>query len=227
MQRNLEIAAAREMELIQQKRDQEIEMNDYRKKCQQPEHGHDFDLSDPEGKRKSLPARVDDEDPRLTVSGGQLFIGEDLLMQKRLRDQKIMQKQWLDQQIAERKNLEQNKKLADQRMHQSISKHDLYTVSQSDRLMTEKRDLQRQIREYNEALANQKREQTRQRREMEQKDNLAEIYNFLSSDLLRETQPKGDFSRFEIVAEYFNLFPKKNQAVVLALTGSYRTPTST
>lgn len=191
MQRNLEIADARENELREQKRQAEIELNDYRKKCQQPQQCNDFDLYDPEGKKKSLPARVDDNDPRLTVSGGQLFLGEDLTNQNRVREQKIMQKQWLDQQIAERKNLEIDKKRADQMVHDSISRHDLYTVSQSDRMLTEKRDLQRQIREYNEALANQKRENEKQRKEMEQKDNLAEIYNFLSSDLLRESQPKG------------------------------------
>lgn len=191
MQRNLEIAAARDNDLREQKRQAEIDMNDYRRKCQQPQHCNDFDLYDPNGKKKSLPGRVDDNDPRLTISGGQLFLGEDLTNQNRLREQKIMQKQWLDQQIAERKSLEQNKKRADHMMHESISKHDLYTVSQSDRMLNEKRDLQRQIREYNEALASQKRDNERQRKEMEQKDNLAEIYNFLSSDLLRESQPKG------------------------------------
>ena len=191
LQRNLEIADAREYELKEQKRQAEVELNEFRMKCQQPQQTVDFDLYDPEGKKKSLPARVDDEDPRLSQSGGQLFMGEDLMQQNRLREQKVLQKQWLDQQIAERKNLALDQKRADQKVHESMSQHDLYSVSQSDKMLNEKRDLQRQIREYNEAMANQKRENDKQRRAMEQKDNLAEIYNFLSSDLLQETQPKG------------------------------------
>lgn len=191
MRRNLEIANARDAELRDQKKQSEIELNEYRMQCQQPRDSNDYDLYDPHGKKKSLPARLDDNDPRLSKSGGQLFLGEDLTHQNRLREQKILQKQWLDQQIAERKNLEMNQKKSDMLMHQSISKHDIYSCNQSDRLMSEKRDLQRQIREYNEALANQKRENDKKRKEMEQQDNLAEIYNFLSSDLLKESQPKG------------------------------------
>lgn len=191
MRKNLEIAEMRENELREQKKQSEIELNEYRKYCQQPKDCNDFDLNDPNGKRNSLPARVDDRDPRLSKSGGQLFLGEDLTHQNRIREQKILQKQWLDQQIAERKNLEMNKKKSDQLMHDSISKHDIYSVSQSDRLMNEKRDLQRQIREYNQSLATQKRANEKMRKELEQQDNMAEIFNFLSSDLLRENQPKG------------------------------------
>lgn len=191
MRKNLEIAEAREAELREQKKQSEVELNEYRKLCQQPKDCNDFDLNDPNGKKKSLPARLDDCDPRLSKSGGQLFLGEDLTHQNRVREQKILQKHWLDQQIAERKNFEMNQKKSDQLMHESIWKHDIYSCNQSDRLMNEKRDLQRQIREYNEALANQKRENEKKRKEMEQQDNLAEIYNFLSSDLLKESQPKG------------------------------------
>ena len=191
MQKNLEIAEMRAKELRDQKKQSEIELNEYRMLCQRPKDCNDFDLNDPHGKKKSLPARVDDLDPRLSKSGGQLFLGEDLTHQNRVREQKILQKQWLDQQIAERKNLEMNKKKSDQLMHETISKHDIYSVSQSDRLMMEKRDLQRQIREYNQSLAMQKRANEKKRKDLEQQDNMAEIFNFLSSDLLKENQPKG------------------------------------
>lgn len=191
MKRNLEIAEARADEMRDQKKQSEIELNEYRKQCQQPRDTNDYDLYDPEGKRKSLPARLDDEDPRLSKSGGQLFLGEDLTHQNRIREQQVLQKQWLDQQIAERKSLEMNQKKSDRLFDESMSRHDLYTISQGDRVMSEKRDLQRQIREYNQALANQKRENVKKQKEMDQQDNLAEIYNFLSSDLLKERQPNG------------------------------------
>lgn len=72
MQRNLEIAEAKEQEMMEQKRLKEKEINQYRKEFQKPNDTHEFDLSDPEAKKKMLPARQDDCDPRLSVSGAQL-----------------------------------------------------------------------------------------------------------------------------------------------------------
>ena len=191
MRRNLELAEQRELEFRNQKKQSEIELNEYRKNCQQSKDCVDFDLNDPDGQRKTFPARLDDNDPRLSISGGQQFIGEDLMNINRLREQKFLQKQWLDQQIAERKQLEDNKKEAERKMSDSLCKHDAHAVFLGNRLHDDKRGLQRQIREYNESLALQKRENDKKRKEMEQQDNLAEIYNFLSSDLLKENQPKG------------------------------------
>lgn len=191
MKRNLELAAEREREFNEQKKKAEMELNQFRKTCQQPQDCVDFDLNDPEGKKKSLPARVDDNDPRLSISGGQQFIGEDLMNQNRIREQKMLQKQWLDQQIAERRQLEENKKQADRKMSDTMCNFDSHAVFLGNRMSEDKRSLQKQIREYNESLAQQKRENDKKRRELEQQDNLAEIYNFLSSDLLKESQPKG------------------------------------
>lgn len=191
MQKNLEISRAREAEIEEQKRKAEMEINEFRKNCQQPQDSTDFDLIDPNGNKKSLPARLDDNDPRLSISGGQLFIGEDLANHNRIREQKMLQKQWLDQQIAERKALNCSQKEADKKMSESIYKHDMNAVFFGNKVNEDKRDLQRQIREYNQSLAQQKRENDKKRREMDQQDSLAEIYNFLSSDLLKENQPKG------------------------------------
>ena len=41
----------------------------YRKEHQRIQDRREFDLYDPDSKKKDLPARVSDEDPRLTVSG--------------------------------------------------------------------------------------------------------------------------------------------------------------
>lgn len=191
MRKNLELAAEREREFSDQKRKSEIELNEFRKNFQKPKDCVDFDLNDPDGSKNEYPARLDDNDPRLSISGGQQFIGEDLMNQNRIREQKLLQKQWLDQQIAERKALNDNKKEAEKKMSNSMCMHDAHAVFLGNRLNDDKRDLQRQIREYNESLAQQKRENDKKRKELEQQDNLAEIYNFLSSDLLKESQPKG------------------------------------
>lgn len=191
MKKNIQIAEARQQEINDHKRQSEVEMNSFRQQQQQRQDGNDFDLFDPEGLKKSYPARLDDDDPRLSKSGGQLFIGEDLQHQQRIREQQNLQRHWLDQQIAEKKNMKMNEKRADMQMAKSMSHHDLFTVEKSERMLNDKREIQRQIREYNQALATQKRDNEKKRRELEQKDNLAEIFNNLSSDLLKEQQPKG------------------------------------
>ena len=191
MRRNLDLASQREREFRDQKKQSEIEMNEFRKNCQQSRDGVDFDLNDPDGQRNAYPGRLDDNDPRLSISGGQQFIGEDLMNENRIREQKNLQKQWLDQQIAERKQLESSKKEAEKKMSDSLCKHDAHAVFLGHRMHDDKRGLQKQIREYNESLALQKRENDKKRKEMEQQDNQAEIYNFLSSDLLKESQPNG------------------------------------
>ena len=50
----------------------------------------EFDINDPDSKLKDVPARVSDEDPRLTISGMQKFDGEDLEYERR---KKLQQKQ--------------------------------------------------------------------------------------------------------------------------------------
>ena len=63
---------------------------EYHKEHQKTRDRREFDLYDPDSKKKDLPARVSDEDPRLTVSGMQSFDGEDLMYEKR---KKLQQEQ--------------------------------------------------------------------------------------------------------------------------------------
>ena len=63
---------------------------EFRKENQRAEDRREFDINDPDFKKKDLPARVNDTDPRLTVSGMQQFNGEDLEYERR---KKLQQKQ--------------------------------------------------------------------------------------------------------------------------------------
>ncbi|CAO1432620.1 unnamed protein product [Diamesa hyperborea] len=190
-QRNNEIAELKDREMQVQRKQSEIELIQYRQKFQNFNDRNEFDLNDPQYKKKHLPGRLDDVDSRLSISGGQLFIGEDLSNPNRLRDQKVLQRNWLDQQIAERKIFETNRKKSDQLMSASLSMHDLHSVDMNERRISDKRQLQREIRDYNENLAQQKRDCDKKQKQQEQEDNLAEIYNLLSSDFLREHELKG------------------------------------
>lgn len=54
------------------------------------EDRREYDINDPDFVHKGMPARVSDNDPRLTVSGMQRFDGEDLEYERR---KKLQQKQ--------------------------------------------------------------------------------------------------------------------------------------
>merc|ERR1719271_1626866 len=53
-------------------------IDQFRASEQGKEKAREYDLNDPLSKLKDLPARVGDDDPRLSVSGMQQFHGEDL-----------------------------------------------------------------------------------------------------------------------------------------------------
>ena len=55
-----------------------IKLNEFRKLYQTPDTRKEWDLYDPDGKKKDKPARVSDDDPRCGISSLQKFLGEDL-----------------------------------------------------------------------------------------------------------------------------------------------------
>ncbi len=65
-------------------------MNEFRKNHQKPESRKEWDLNDPESKKKDKAARVSDDDPRCGVSSIQKFLGEDLNEKER---KKLQQEQ--------------------------------------------------------------------------------------------------------------------------------------
>lgn len=67
------IVNAKEREVHMEKHRIFNEINDFRAKFQRPEDRREYDLYDPHGKRKDLPARLSDTDPRLTVSSAQKY----------------------------------------------------------------------------------------------------------------------------------------------------------
>ena len=69
--------------LLQKRQENDIKeinksINKFRKTFQAPEDRLEFDIYDPNGKKKEKPARISDNDPRCGVSSMQKFSGEDL-----------------------------------------------------------------------------------------------------------------------------------------------------
>ncbi|XP_062556055.1 RIB43A-like with coiled-coils protein 2 [Armigeres subalbatus] len=164
----------------------ENEVNHFRSLYQRPEQSRDFDLFDPNGLKKSLPARVGDDDPRLSISGAQIFDGEDLTEKDRKRLQMQQQRSWLEQQIRDKRQAEQDQIAADKYLEEALEARE----QRVHQLATEERNIRHKIQEnvdqYNRHLMQQQEYERQQKQREDEEDNLAEIYNNLTSDMLTE-----------------------------------------
>lgn len=178
-------------ELLHQRQERDIRelnksLNEFRKEHQRDIDRREFDLYDPDSKQKDLPARVSDEDPRVTQSGMQVFGGEDLMYEKRRSLQQEQMREWSSQQMAEKERL-----LSEERHSQRL--YDLKACELDQRAvelaMAEdetRRAINVATKDYNLALAKEKCAQQQQEKAQEQDDNYTELSNGIHGDLLTE-----------------------------------------
>ena len=88
-------------------------LNEFRALHQQPESRREWDLYDPDAKKKDKPARVSDDDPRCGISSLQKFDGEDLNNKARTKFQNEQLREWSAQQAREKQQADNNQKKAD------------------------------------------------------------------------------------------------------------------
>ncbi|XP_013111915.2 RIB43A-like with coiled-coils protein 2 [Stomoxys calcitrans] len=177
---------AKELELAKRRRAVENDLNYYRCRFQNKQQSREFDLNDPESIKKSKPARIADDDINLGISSAQIFIGEDLGHSERQRRQREQQRAWLDQQIKERKQAENARLQADRVIYESINARDqrLEDMANSERKV--RHQVLDSIQQFNCELARRKREERLRKQKEKVEDDMAEIYNMLSSDMLTE-----------------------------------------
>ncbi|EDW94206.1 RIB43A-like with coiled-coils protein 2 [Drosophila yakuba] len=177
---------AQEKELEKKQRVVDSDLNYYRCRYQRKEQRREFDLNDPNFLKKARPTRVADNDISLGVSSAQIFQGEDLYNTDRKLRQREQQRAWLDQQVQERKKAEDARKQADNLLMDNVGCRDkhLQEMAKSDHQM--RNQVIQRVRQFNINMAKQKQlDREREKRE-KYEDDMAEIYNMLSSDMLTE-----------------------------------------
>jgi hypothetical protein len=100
-----------EIEKQRIKRDMEKEAKEFSLQNLHYEARREFDLNDPNAKKKGVPARIGDDDPRCGPASIQKFGGEDLMKRHREVQQQKAQASWVEQQIFEKtmaKQMEQD-----------------------------------------------------------------------------------------------------------------------
>ncbi|XP_065361192.1 RIB43A-like with coiled-coils protein 2 [Calliphora vicina] len=176
----------KELELEKRKRVVESDINFYRCRFQRKEQRREFDLNDPDSIKKSQPVRLADDDFSLGISSAQIFNGEDLGQRERQQKQREQQRAWLDQQILERKRAEESRLQADKVLQESIQSRDkrLEDMANSERKV--RHQIVDSIRQYNCQMAKQKHQESLRKKQEKTEDDMAEIYNMLTSDILTE-----------------------------------------
>lgn len=161
-------------------------VNKFRQEHQQPESRREFDIYDPEGKKKDKPARVSDDDPRCGISSMQKFLGEDLNDVERKKLQQAQLRAWSEQQASERA-------LEAAKCARADHLHDLKSLELDQRAMQLERDemdcrrnLNLAGKEYNLALARERCANEDDGKRQAQEDNFTEISNQVFSDMLTE-----------------------------------------
>lgn len=161
-------------------------INEFRMHYQRPEDRREFDLNDPQFLKKQLPARFRDDDPRCGISSAQKFEGEDLLSEERLKIQREQIRAWLDQQVNERVSAQKERKDAEEAYQAAMIARDKRALELEHLEKECKKRLELACLRYNKALADEKEMHNKHKLLEEQHDNIAEMYNMMTSDMLTE-----------------------------------------
>lgn len=180
------VALQQEVNMIRAAREKELE--DYRKTYQKRWMAREWDLNDPLAKAKELPARVSDDDPRNGPASLQKFEGEDLDQDNRRKAQQRQQRAWAKQQVEEKlakKWLEQERnRIYDERNEETNFR--TYEIEQS--IAKQRRLRTRNTADFNNALAEQQRQEAIRHKEEETRLGLEEIAYQMNSDFLNERE---------------------------------------
>jgi len=165
---------------------QNVELNKFRAEQQTAASRREFDLYDPESKKKDQPARVSDDDPRCQVSGLQLFQGEDLSAKERKKLQQEQMREWIKQQLSE-KNREKEASMHAETLYQrkmmQLDQRAVLLAKEEDEC---RRNLNVATKSYNAALDAERKAKEAIDKQKELDDNFTELSNQVYGDTLTE-----------------------------------------
>nr|CAB3265577.1 pf-rib protofilament ribbon protein [Phallusia mammillata] len=177
--------------MLQKRQEQDIHnlekaLNEFRDRYQRPETRKEFDLYDPDAKKKDKPSRVSDDDPRCGISSMQKFDGEDLNSKARKKLQQEQLREWSLKQKKDKENALAQQKYADN----LYDKKRIELDQRGMELETSERECRRQIeistKDFNLAQDRERKERENLNARHEQDDNFTEISNHVFGDMLTE-----------------------------------------
>ncbi|XP_074057366.1 RIB43A-like with coiled-coils protein 1 [Macrotis lagotis] len=180
------LAQLLEKEELQNTRQVAQQVQTFRERKQRPQDGRDFNLYDPASLRKEKPPQVGDLDPRCGLSSIQLFAGEDLgqtTCQHLQQEQFLKELNYQREECCQAKKDEKYSEILDD---QKLIEMDLQAAHLGDLETACRKATDVAMANYNRAQAKEVKVQRCLVRQREQDDNLADICNHLTSDMLTE-----------------------------------------
>ncbi|KAG5510350.1 hypothetical protein JKF63_07679 [Porcisia hertigi] len=194
----------------------EKELQDYRQTFQKKELGREWDLNDPQARRKELPARVGDNDPRNGASSLQKFEGEDLDYPARKAAQQLQQRQWAQQQVNEKlakKWMEQERDRTFDDLNEEVN-YRLYEVER--KVADQRRLMEKNGADFNRALAEQQRREAVRAKEEDTRLGLEEMAYQMNSDFLNERESVVSELGTKVLAERYKGMTDSQKALLRA-----------
>jgi len=180
-----------EQERLRAERTKMQYLDQFRATEQAKDRAREYDLNDPLSKKNDLPGRCSDDDPRLSVSGMQKFHGEDLSYAHRMKVQQEELKQWNDEALATKQAALAREKAMDDAYATRALEIDQMKTSLEATARQARNATNVAVAEYQLAQAAAKRERDAASQKSELQDNVEEIANNLSGDLLTENPAVG------------------------------------
>eukprot|EP00118_Oscarella_pearsei_P000531 m.5175 g.5175 ORF g.5175 m.5175 type:complete len:380 (+) comp12381_c0_seq1:62-1201(+) len=163
-----------------------LALNDFRKTSQPFELRREFDLNDPEAKKKDKPARVSGVDPRCRVSSIQKLQGEDLSHTARVKLQQEQAREWYHQQIEEKQQKKQEQDFADRMYDKKALEMDQRAQGLAEAEAQCRQAINLATKELNLALAQDTEAKRRLEKTQEEDNNFTELANQIQGDFLTE-----------------------------------------
>ncbi|GBM05362.1 RIB43A-like with coiled-coils protein 2 [Araneus ventricosus] len=179
------LALAVEEQRRQNMRDQCKQIDEFRLSVQRPENSRDFDLFDPNLKKKEKPPRISCHDI-CPISGIQRLEGEDLDYETRMKKQKQQVHDVLLEQMLEQQMQRLNFKKAEHDWESSLLQQDNYAKKLLLSEMDDRKSSSSHLANDNKHLAWQKQEINRQQKIREEYENRKDIEFHYYGDMLTE-----------------------------------------
>ncbi|XP_014474974.1 PREDICTED: RIB43A-like with coiled-coils protein 2 isoform X2 [Dinoponera quadriceps] len=193
--RSSQLAAHLERQQEEERRQIHKEIESFRREHQRAEDRRDYDLYDPEALRKSLPLRVDDDDPNLGLASAQKFEGEDPNLHERQEAQKQQMRWWIRRQKEEREAAEKVRREIEEAYQEVILSRDERAATLARMEEECRRRLNEATARFNCALATEQQHRRQCEAVQEEEDNKAEIYNHVTGDFLTEAKEQAESTR--------------------------------
>lgn len=167
------------------------EDNEFRENYQKPEMTREYDITRPDYKAVAEPVRATDNDPWLSVSGGQKFDGEDLASDDRKKRQREQLLQWQKEQMAEMEHRRALELKEQREWEQRYIEQNRMMVEIGQQEKEARREVQHQINKENDRLSKFKKQLESEMRNDDLESNFDEMNKTNTSPFMSESRQQA------------------------------------